>query len=845
MPPKKKEKTPADIAAEKKKKEIAKKEFAKKRAKAAAHREEVKEDIGDQFRLLPTKPSLNEDKIRSFFEKLKTKNLEDSKLKDRIYKFYNDNFNTLIKSEKDIFQELLKTFPPELYKELLKQYVEQSKPFNIFWASYKDRADIREKRFEYSKKVKEEEEEVVEGSSYKPIELPQPPKIYDPLLEKKVGEIDSEDDVLPQKFKQIKQKGVSEFPYKLVIEPFDDYSKINKDTLWPWISNVTEIYVTKANENSDIASLSHDKGFIIKDGVKWHKINDRFTNIISRSRRYWNDRDSTVEIVKLRDNKSLFVKFAYKVEGNDDLIMQTRRDFQNEKSYIQEFNIDKNGKIRRLMLKEIDAGIQNFGKRKLSELLTIKTEDVNTQPNPEYISKIIQKMVEITENIGEFLGKLANLLVFLRNKKSVFFERVKEEYYIPEILCTLSTEEKLPEIFEDPESEKTDIERRIKVQILAENNALKDSLYNFLHPTERTDTLPQKLIPLDTETASKGWKSVCLNKKDVEGVQNASIVYYTEDKKVYCLNIWDIYDQIKEGKTPRNISTGKKLDKEFVKRIQALYDPNKFTHSTILEEEERLEPVKEKIPAVKEKIYAPGLLEMIIKNITECEQEIEGDSGVKKCKSFADDEEYIKPEDESGSEDEKSSEDESEPEKKKSSDTSEDEDEDESEPEKKKSSDTSENEDEDETDLKKKKSSDTSDLESEDELNFPEARFGATDHDPKLDSSYKSVKSDSDSSYKSAVSDVDSDANSNSPVSSKLIIKKGNICQYCGKKFKVKDITQRRVHKTTIQTEENKFQDLYFCKFPAKCFENYDFPDSIFKKHKKGGRCSSADRKKK
>ena len=846
MPPK--EKTEAEKA-------IDKKKAAAKRAKNKAEKEKVHEVLGPVPRKLPVRATTNEDKIRLFFKQLQKTHDSDVELKNQIQIFS----QSLNMSEKKIFQNLLINLPKNLYRKLIQDYLNQSKSFNIFWESYKT-VSLRDIMFENAQKEEDEDDEKEEVvRSFKPLPLPQEPKRYPSDLLAKVREFNDYNELLPQQFKKpvdIKFFGDSE---TLVIEPFVDYIKINKDTPWPWIKNLTEIYVASANEKSNIekAFEGKDSVFILKDGFKWYKINDRFNNIISKSRRYWNS-DETVKLVK-RDSTVLFVKFAYKVQSSDDLIMQTKSDFEKEKKYIKQFNLTKNDKIKLLMSKDVDTKVTGFAKTKLTETLTIKSEDGDTQPNTEYISKIIQEMAEISNNIEDFLNILANLLVFLKKKDSVFFERVIEEYYIPEILCTLSEEEKLPEIFENPENEteKRETKRILVLQISSQKSRLKESLYNIIYPTDRVDTDPQKVLP--SYTVSKGWKSVCENKQDVESVQNASIVYYTEDQKVYCLNIWDIYDQIRKGEKPINITTGQQLDKAFVKRIKELYDSNKFTHSTILEEEkmEPLPSVEKESSSHKKEVYAPGLLEMIIKNIRDCEYEIEGDSGLKKCKSFEDDEDIKKVSEEEESEDNeskagsKAGSDDDESDVKSDDDESDDEkDDDESDDEK----------DDDESDVEKddesKTGSDKSDDESDD---FPKFRSGGEKLLDSSDSSYKSAKLDnpsdnsSDSSFKSAKLDNSSDLSSksensdssvNSPASNKTEIKKGNICQYCGKKIKT---NYKFSHKTKIETEENKYQTIYFCKLPAKCFENYDFPDYKFKKGKvKGkGRCSSADRKKK
>jgi hypothetical protein len=84
------------------------------------------------------------------------------------------------------------------------------------------------------------------------------------------------------------------------------------------------------------------------------------------------------------------------------------------------------------------------------ELLFVAKGSKLYKDNSDFIKKIIDIAVKGSQNNREFIGKIANILVYLElSNAKVFHGRIYSEYYSPEILIELSPEDKLPEIFED------------------------------------------------------------------------------------------------------------------------------------------------------------------------------------------------------------------------------------------------------------------------------------------------------------------------------------------------------------------------------------------------------------
>jgi hypothetical protein len=807
-----------------------------------------------------------ETSIRSFFDTFEPSDPESEIIK-KIKDFSKKNKYI----EKETFQDILKKLPENLYHDFINKYKSQENTFKIFWNSYKSKTFVFNaivEKLEKESDDDDEEEEVVDTERLiKPKEYPPgeskvsyldedeeisqrvKSKTFRPKIsvnkelvevyKKSDGKLwkqlqieavkkflDSgsiiiendtffyiDDDTLLQKQdkpnEMPKDKPTPVFKLQLEIKPYEQCADFVQKA--PWLKkNVKQVFVTDSDKTSDIKTIMKDYKITPEnyEGTNWYPINKLFINIMCRNKRYWNDDDSTVTIQRSK-GPNLRVKFAYAVKDSDKIIIQNKKLFTEEKKFMDELNLDRDGQIKRLMASPINEKIEKFALTKLIQVLTVEIivdeERKVISPNNDYIVKIIYALKNNSPNIGFFIDKIAHLIVFLKNKESVFFERVKEEYYIPEILWDLSIEEKLPEVFDDPQNDTTVMDKTLQIlnsQIKSESWHLKQNFYKMLNPDDKIDELPRK----DTHLYhAKKWKSGCKNQDD-EDIKNshATVLYYTENGHVYCLNIWDIHNQIQKGEKPINKKTGEPLSEEFLKKFKKLYDPNKFIIKEDKEDLPKIQDSTSSIPKILpvpvrklniKDFYAPELLEMIIQTITDCEQEFDKDNNVKKCKSFNYDEE-------------KHSDESSDDEKEKHSDESSDD-------EKEKHSDES-------SDDEKEKHSD----ESRDDAKEKQS-------DESRDEKKKDLEDD----------DHFEDANEFSPSSRKpKPIKKGNICQYCDKKITKKYIKDNLVNKTTIQSENGDHAIVYFCELPKNCFEKYNFVNVDCKKS--GGRCSSTDRKK-
>jgi hypothetical protein len=353
-------------------------------------------------------------------------------------------------------------------------------------------------------------------------------------------------------------------------------------------------------------------------------------------------------VVATINGKKVRMQIAY-VTKDKDFIIQDEDIFKLEKEYIKNLKMYPHDKVSLFLKSKIDESTQKFAKDRLAEILSFVAPEVEEykDPNGQYITRAVEKMMENSVINRDLLTRIAEIGVYLKDNNGIFFKRIKQEYYIPEILVTLTREEKLPEVFDDPtEKNIYQINNIIDNQVNNFVQTLADSIYQKNNATERVPMRPYAQLP---QYKVNKWKSAC--DEDLEGVPDEHIVYYKEDGKVYCLLISNIYEQLNsEGGIAINPTTKKPLDEDFLERFRQLYD-SKFNRTDIdLAEPDMIESILPEKPKTPTPIrqYAPGLLDMIKSNILGCEKEIKNDTlgEGERCKSLEGEGEEIKEEEE-------------------------------------------------------------------------------------------------------------------------------------------------------------------------------------------------------
>ena len=802
------------------KEKVKKTKAAAARAKKSADTQEDRDflkqkadnpSITNQYQV--NKLNANEEAIRKSFTTISTLEDEEFIVAEMRNLIANHDWGAEYDKMADIFR-----LPRSLFKDLAVKYLDQDKKLQIFWLNYQNLPAV--------KKAMREKTDEIESL---PVKRPRGPVLVFPYQGRRdkvkfrkpgstaVIQLDDKGDVIeiPEPKPKV-QKQFGEAKLSLSILPFDNWLKEQKisfmNDVKTFITHTTGTDEQKKHLGSIIAR-SNPKNIIVNK-ITWYHVDERLAEFLCRTNRIWVDESNSIMAI-LPDGRHIFFKIGY-MTSNRTFFEQNKFHFGKERDYINTLRQTRDGEIGDILRSQISPDIENFAIDFLSNSLSNVASGVTQYQNREkdgYIYKSVQKMIQSANGKTiKLFENLAKITVFLQNPNSIFAERIREEFYLPEILVILTNKEKLPEVFDDPNQNIELVNEHILKQIESEVKRIATLRYKIKNPTVNVPTLPSHLIkPLYI----RPWKTPCTNTLESD-VKNSDVFYYTEEGKVYCILISDIYKQIKEGKTPFNPITNNLINEGVIKRFKELYD-FKFDRDTVVETptptptpDKPISTVSKLPPPRQEKIpqIAPWLLKTIKKNIKGCENELRGmdlqgkDKG-KKCQAL--DSEYDETDDETIVQEEDL--------------------------------------EEEEEDLEEEEE----DLEEDSDKNKDDLFSSSSESksDPAKLKSELSVfgSSTSDSISTTSETDDDSDASSNSP--RMVVVKEGNICQYCKKNIKKNDL--KKCLKTKIRDNQNQDKTIWFCMF--ECFENYKFP--YFKNNnknknknngKKGGRYDSRDR---
>lgn len=335
-------------------------------------------------------------------------------------------------------------------------------------------------------------------------------------------------------------------------------------------------------------------------------------------------------------------------------LIQNEEIFQDEIRFLRQSNRSSYTLTQDLLDNTVNEEIINMAKRSLSEhlleiapakidygVVTIinredsvgKSQSKQLDYNTPYIQIVIRNWLTGAEQTTrDFLTRLAELLVYLKIPQSVIFHnRINNEYYLPDILATLSPTEKFPEVFEDPtasEDFKEGISSMISNNINIIVNKFGEMLYYKSDPTRRVSTTPAAITFAKT-IKTKRRISACANKDRVNGVPSEKIIYYKEDSVLYCFSMDDLITQFTLFGDYDNPETGKTFDKSFVERFEQLYgekDELKNGFMTDYFSKKYGFPIKQDVKKTdiisKKSPHIGGLIDIIKKDITELENEL-------------------------------------------------------------------------------------------------------------------------------------------------------------------------------------------------------------------------------
>ena len=490
---KKKGKTQDEKDAEDRKKKAKAKEYRDKRfiltqpERDSAKQKIIVPDVSTGYREKAV--IANEKAIRESFGRMIT--LSDEKLSEIREEMenlvYKHAWGSKLEFEKMV--DITQVLPPTLYKDLAKAYIEQDKSFNIFWTNYKSRPNILSA-------MKENKDELDSLPSRKPeprkLTYREPSRVNKvdtrPPWEKGVKELNHDGDVIEPPKTEVKSKLFFVSKPLLSIPPFEDCFKEKKTSI---IENVAKTFITPIGndkENEHFQSIIKSRGVtesFTESKETWYLVNENLALFLCKTNRIWNDESSSV-IAILPDKKKIIFKVGY-MTSEKIFFLQNDKHFKRESEYINKLKQTRDGQIGGILGSQISPKIQDFARSFLSESLTRVATDVKQYQNTEehsYVYESVQKMIESSDgSTKKLFENLANITVFLQNQSSIFAERVRDQYYIPPILVTLTVEEKLPEVFDDPNQNKKFVKSLISRQINTEVKRIAESLYNRNNPT--------------------------------------------------------------------------------------------------------------------------------------------------------------------------------------------------------------------------------------------------------------------------------------------------------------------------------------------------------------------------
>jgi glutaredoxin len=283
--------------------------------------------------------------------------------------------------------------------------------------------------------------------------------------------------------------------------------------------------------------------------------------------------------------------------------------FQAQQKYFHDKSADTVSHFKQIRSELVSDDVRTFGKGSLEIALSQYIND------PEYINRVERYVFDKHKIVMDYLNTIASISVFMKQwNKSIFKDRVSSLYYQPEILTELSLEEKLPEVFDNPNVNSTQ-RRQTEIQINSiiqkEVEDILSSVVRIRYPG-RAPTRPMMTLPPTFSTSTSKTPDCAVDMKNA-GWDARNIIYYTDtDNKIYCFDVFTLKKQFEQGNF-NNVFTGNRLSDQFVAQVQHI-DP--YTVSVIEEEEDRpLSDIKKPIT-----ILAPGFLDKIVEDIQKMEK---------------------------------------------------------------------------------------------------------------------------------------------------------------------------------------------------------------------------------
>lgn len=401
----------------------------------------------------------------------------------------------------------------------------------------------------------------------------------------------------------------------------EDYSFIKCMDLYhhyDWIKGkVTGVWLSSDKNTQPDKNYIYDVT-IEEDGHLWYQANRKFVAIQCDPKSKKRQQDDILII----ENRGKIIKFkiGYTIVGNTyksriiekengekvlrTFVVQDEAMFLKEKQFFRKTKLTENDHVKDILKSPVseqtientqellskkflsiapmkkDYGVVHFDNQSLTNKNAIKKmkAQISTKSidfNTPYMQILMNTLhTNPTQTKEDLYTKVANIIVYLNIPEAQTFRKnIENEYYLPDILATLSPAEKFPEVFQDPAistKELENISTRIDNQIRKFVQGLGTTEYRLQNLTQRVPTMSSTGHMHSIKTNKR--LNACENKARVKGIPETEIIYYKENGKIYCFGANELYDRFLIEEDVTNPETGNQFDINFVNRFSQLYN---------------------------------------------------------------------------------------------------------------------------------------------------------------------------------------------------------------------------------------------------------------------------------
>jgi len=358
-----------------------------------------------------------------------------------------------------------------------------------------------------------------------------------------------------------------------------------------WIrGNVKSVWIVPLDKNDLNTYASPSTIKIEKRPKKWFKGNEEFFKLLcsDNSRKNfqegeifvcYDDEDNEVRFYVgylVSELYSEYKSHSYVVKSGEhkdlNLVVQNSKIYASQIEFQTKEIELREKKITEVLRKPVNH-ISEITARVLlcRELLKIaqKVDYGSLDCNTTYINAAIKSVKRDSQKNREYFMAIAVPIVFMNlNQAEIFRARIREEYYLPEVLLRLSDVEMLPEIYNNP-------------LISPESSTVNNMVYYVKIMSERLmHNLVQIYLTIANPTAQRRKYKIeqmlkepdiivdCVNRSELSKVDPVNLEYYIDPDttEIYCLDV----EKIVENKF-KNPHTNKPLDKAFLNRYVISY----------------------------------------------------------------------------------------------------------------------------------------------------------------------------------------------------------------------------------------------------------------------------------